>query len=488
MNRFCKYCLVLCVGLLPAVLYGWTTPINISNTPDGRSRYPAIAVNKYNRIYVAWSDDYQTEWHRNNIYSSYSDDGTTWSDPILVSGDSTDWLSISDAACDIFNNPHVVWDDWAGSVDIYYSKWVNCSWTPEVNLSNSSDRISQHANIAIDSRNIVHIVWQEGASPGYGEIFYRYYDRAFWSDTINISHNPEPSGNPAMAIDLEDCIHVVWRDRPAIEGFGIFYSKFDGFSWSEPVKIPDTEDGCDVSIAADTLGYPHVAWTEVLAPQDQEIYYSFYNGSFWSNSINISHSSMTSVGGQCIAIDTYNRIYLFWGEGRAGSSQRDIYFSCIIGDVISKKVNISNTPDNVSSYTDITLDPNDNIHVVWSEGYPMDEIYYTYHSQTSVEEQDVYTFSTIRLLQNQPNPFSHSTTIYYQLPVISHVSLKIYSINGRLIRTLVDDIKHPGHHMTVWYGRDEHGKKVSGGIYFYIMRTADFNDTKKIILTHKYPH
>ncbi|MCK4255505.1 exo-alpha-sialidase [candidate division WOR-3 bacterium] len=271
MKRFGTYCIFLCIGLFPITLHSWTIPINISNTPDGRSRYPAIAVNKYNRVYVVWSDDYQTDWHRNNIYSCYSDDGTTWSEPILISGDSTDWLSISDAACDIFGNPHVVWDDWVGSIDIYYSKWENGSWTPEMNLSNSPDKRSQTVNIVIDSKNIIHVVWQEGTYLGYGDIVHRYYDRAFWSDTINISHNPQPSGNPAIAIDLEDCIHVVWGDSDE-DGGGIFYSKFDGISWSEPSRVPDTENGCDASVVADSLGYPHVAWTEILAPQDEEIY------------------------------------------------------------------------------------------------------------------------------------------------------------------------------------------------------------------------
>ncbi|MCK4255504.1 hypothetical protein KAX35_01345, partial [candidate division WOR-3 bacterium] len=120
---------------------------------------------------------------------------------------------------------------------------------------------------------------------------------------------------------------------------------------------------------------------------------------------------MTSVGGQDIAIDSLNNIYLVWLEGLAGMGRSDIYFTCVISDAVSKKVNISDTPDNVSNYSDITVDPNGNIQVVWSEGFPMDEIYYTCYSQTLVDEQNGDIFYVTEFLQSQPNPFRERTVI-----------------------------------------------------------------------------
>lgn len=86
------------------------------------------------------------------------------------------------------------------------------------------------------------------------------------------------------------------------------------------------------------------------------------------------------------------------------------------------------------------------------------------------------------LNQNQPNPFNSSTAIQYAIPKTTHVSLKIYDISGRLVRVLVDGLHKASYSTTYWDGRDEMGRKVSPGIYFYHLETGDFKDTKKLIL------
>jgi len=85
--------------------------------------------------------------------------------------------------------------------------------------------------------------------------------------------------------------------------------------------------------------------------------------------------------------------------------------------------------------------------------------------------------------QNIPNPFSNLTAIGFALPKTGHVSLKIYDIAGKLIKTLADGIYSPSYYTTYWNGRDESGCKVCSGVYFYILETDDFSATKKLILT-----
>ena len=93
------------------------------------------------------------------------------------------------------------------------------------------------------------------------------------------------------------------------------------------------------------------------------------------------------------------------------------------------------------------------------------------------------------LAQNYPNPFNPATTIPYrvggsQFTVHSplHTTLKIYNILGQLVRTLVDEEKAPGNYKIIWDGKDNAGKEVGSGIYFYQLRTEEYTATKKMIL------
>jgi flagellar hook assembly protein FlgD len=63
------------------------------------------------------------------------------------------------------------------------------------------------------------------------------------------------------------------------------------------------------------------------------------------------------------------------------------------------------------------------------------------------------------------------------------VSLKVYDITGKLVKTLVNDKKDAGYHSVVWHGKDETGKSVSSGIYIYKLTTNDgFTETKRMTL------
>jgi len=90
--------------------------------------------------------------------------------------------------------------------------------------------------------------------------------------------------------------------------------------------------------------------------------------------------------------------------------------------------------------------------------------------------------ASFRLMQNYPNPFNPSTHIAYHLPQAARVSLKIYNIEGREIRTLVDEFQSAGIKQVVWDGKDQHGKKVTSGIYLYRLHTAQFSAMKKMLM------
>lgn len=86
-----------------------------------------------------------------------------------------------------------------------------------------------------------------------------------------------------------------------------------------------------------------------------------------------------------------------------------------------------------------------------------------------------------RLLGNSPNPFNQNTTIRYLLANTEKVSLKIYDISGKLIKTLIEGYKGPGEHSITWYGRDNKGNQVPSGVYFARFSVGDFAESKKMI-------
>jgi hypothetical protein len=107
---------------------------------------------------------------------------------------------------------------------------------------------------------------------------------------------------------------------------------------------------------------------------------------------------------------------------------------------------------------------------------------------TSVEEEEeIITPKDFELFQNHPNPFNPSTKIEFRVQSLEfreprHTTLKIYNILGQKVRTLVDEPKRPGSYEVIWDGKDEKGKDVSSGIYFYQLKLGEITQTKRMIL------
>jgi hypothetical protein len=104
---------------------------------------------------------------------------------------------------------------------------------------------------------------------------------------------------------------------------------------------------------------------------------------------------------------------------------------------------------------------------------------------TNVETRDwtVITPDNYILEQNYPNPFNPSTTIRFSLPVRERVSLKIYDMTGREVRTLINSEERPvGVSEVVWDGRNSGGQSVASGVYFYTLSWGNFFKTNKMTL------
>lgn len=87
-----------------------------------------------------------------------------------------------------------------------------------------------------------------------------------------------------------------------------------------------------------------------------------------------------------------------------------------------------------------------------------------------------------RLAQNVPNPFNPMTTISFSLPRDQMVQLVIYSVQGRVVRRLIDGKQEVGAHEVIWDGLNDRGQTTPSGAYFYRLVTADHEQTRKMML------
>jgi Peptidase family C25/Secretion system C-terminal sorting domain len=100
------------------------------------------------------------------------------------------------------------------------------------------------------------------------------------------------------------------------------------------------------------------------------------------------------------------------------------------------------------------------------------------HPSISTIVQHLITHSeTFMLMQNFPNPFNPTTLITYQLPIVSNVTLKVYDMVGKEVKTLVNSRQSAGLHSVIF-----NASNLSSGVYFYRMIAGDFVQTKKLIL------
>lgn len=103
-------------------------------------------------------------------------------------------------------------------------------------------------------------------------------------------------------------------------------------------------------------------------------------------------------------------------------------------------------------------------------------------AKTSPEDDPEVVPSTYALYQNYPNPFNPTTEIRFDLPEAIRVELKIFNILGQEVATLVDDVRNAGAYRILWDGKNAAGLTVASGIYVYQIKTANFQDAKKMML------
>ena len=103
-------------------------------------------------------------------------------------------------------------------------------------------------------------------------------------------------------------------------------------------------------------------------------------------------------------------------------------------------------------------------------------------TNTSVDmDEHMLIPNQIILHQNYPNPFNPVTKLRYTIPKNSLVSINIYDMLGRQVKTLINQTQDAGYRSVIWDATNDYGKPVSAGIYLYQIQAGEYMQTQQMV-------
>ncbi|MBA7575789.1 hypothetical protein ES708_17625 [subsurface metagenome] len=259
--------------------------------------------------------------------------------------------------------------------------------TEETKISTAPGMENYHQlypSIAVDSNNNLHVVWH-GRATGYTtyyQIWYAKFDGNSWSTPVRISTYSGMEGyhqsNPSIAVGLDNNLHVVWYGCATgyTTYYQIWYAKFDGNSWSTPVRI-STYNGMATNsqyypaIVVDSSNYLHVVWNGMATGYTtvDQIWYNKYTTS-WAGPVRISdYSGMENSSNYrpSIVVDSNDYLHVVWAGQATGYTVDQIWYN--------KYTTSWAGPVRISDYSgmesyhqfrpSMTVDSFNNLHVIW---------------------------------------------------------------------------------------------------------------------------
>jgi hypothetical protein len=368
-------------------------------------------------IYMTWTefDDYGSSNPNDSSrirFSSSTDEGDTWSNPIVisdVSGDCIDDDNTTEGAVPCVGPNGEIYVSWAGPAGLVFDK-------------STDGGVTWGADVFVNSM------------PGG------------WAYSIPGIYRA--NGMPITMCDLSSSpynghVYIVWSDqRNGATNTDIYISKSTdaGETWSTQLKINDDN----------TTRHQFFVWSDI----DQS------TGHIW-----------------CVFYDRRNTTGVDTDVFVAKSTDGGATFE-------NFKVSESSFTPTASvffgDYSNIAAWEG-KIYPIWTRLHNGNRSSWialvTDSSTITIAEEDIYKPEEFLLFQNYPNPFNPSTTISYQLPKESFVTLAVYDVLGNEIELLTKDYMPAGIHEVTFDAGD-----LSSGMYFYRIKASEFDQIHKMIL------
>ena len=323
----------------------------------------------------------------------------------------------------------------AGQDNAYYRNFnfITNQLGNEITLGQGEASGENDIEVAVDGLNKVHVVYTTNSSAlnGGALMYFNNEGGSLVSIPTGLNANIQ---NPDITIDNNNTVYIIYKLSTDDRIYMI--SRPSGGSFTAPVAIVPASVGNPVfwrGIDTDANGRLYVSYANNSSSATKGFFLVHGTGSNFSQPILVFQDSTASYitnGSTSIAAKGNGEIAVCFGP--AGSR-----FGNVISDIFLKQGTLT--------VTGIT--------------------------------EPLNTVSEFKLYDNYPNPFNPSTSIHYSLPVSANVSLAVYDVNGRIVKTLVSRYQEAGD-----YSINFDAGGLTTGVYFYKLQAGEFTESKKMML------
>ncbi len=396
---------------------------------------PCIDVGPDGRLHVAYVGTMTPQGNHEIYYKSFTP-GVGWSAEEQVTHYYETDLNPSVTAGDSL--VYMAWESRQGGYfrahAVFSSVRSDTGWSLPVDVDASPARDSFRPSLAYGADGLLHIVYERHTSNTPNEkekVVHKSWDGVAWSPRTGLSSGGSYGRTPVIAAGDDSTLHVVWQDGEN-GGGDIFYARYDGSAW-QPVEqiVTGATEASTPSVAVDALGHVHVVWVD-HRHAETEIYYMANDGSGWSAEQRLSRAPGASML-PVVRADPAGGALVAWTDLRHGNA--DLYFR---------------GPEAGSG--------------------------------VAPRGPAATAGGMLRLAPPYPMPFASETTVSFWLARPSEVSLEIFDIRGRLVRTLASGHHVAGAHEVRWDGRGDSGRRAESGVYFLRCASPLGRESRRVVL------
>ena len=396
----------------------------------------------------------------------------------------------------------ITWQDYrSGNTDVYAQR-VNASgnvqWTADgVAISTATENQFSPALIS-DGAGGAIITWEDYRSGTNDDIYAQRVDASgvvqWTADGVAIYTGTGNQSSPRLISDGVGGAIITWEDYRSGTNDDIYAQRVNASG-----AVHWTADGVAICTAtggqqgqqyskliSDGAGGAIITWEDYRSG-NYDIYAQRVDASgavLWTaDGVAICTAARTQSGSQ-LTSDGAGGAIITWSDGRSGTNY----------DIYAQRANASGaiqwTADGVAictAYGDQLgaggiSDGVGGAIITWDDYRSGNYDIYAQRVPAGITDVPLTSKAPTGLSQNVPNPFNPLTRVTFSMAVPGEVSLRIYDIAGRMLRTLAEGWREPGMYSEVWDGRGDDGIVLPSGVYFYSLKAGGVVATKKMVL------
>ncbi len=292
-----------------------------------------------------------------------------------------------------------------------------------------------------------------------------------------------------VSIGFDCMISIIIADKPGLiyggDVIGAWRSEDFGKSWTQTNDGLPTENGYSPNIWIHEKIYS--SNTLYASVRFRGLYKSANGGTTW---FPVNDTIMNYLEFSSIALSRLDTNVVFAGSYATLNPEKPggIYISHDAGKTwINFKRGLPDSLKDISVRY-LALDEKKNILYAGLVLYYSDNHseFHTYNLKnaviTSLNENNSQPISRDLKINGYPNPFNNSVTLQYYVPAAGTIKIKIYDLQGREVRTLVNKSEQSGNHSIHWDSLDGNGQALASGLYMIVMQTSNQRAYHKLLL------